>query len=174
MLDRRWDEARQSFDKAFQLNPNDASLIMSNALATAWLGDHEAAASLSSRAMQTNPFTPDYYLGYDAMIAFLAGRYADCVAICRGMEEISPIDLGVWYAAACHYLGETSKAKEVAANFLEQVAACWAGEEESSPENIMQWFGTITVLRQEADLHKLYLGAEAAGLPCQIESGSES
>lgn len=174
MLDRRWHEARQSFDKAFELNPNDANLIMSNALATAWLGDHEAAVSLSSRAMQVNPFRPDYYLGYDAMIAFLAERYADCVAICRGMDEISPIDLGVWYAAACHYMGEASEAGQVAANFLEQVAASWAGTEDATPEKIMEWFGKITVLRQESDVQRLYQGAEASGLPCTTESGTGS
>jgi TolB-like protein/class 3 adenylate cyclase/tetratricopeptide (TPR) repeat protein len=168
MLDRRWNVARQSFDKAFELNPNEANLIMSNALATACLGEPEAAVMISARAMQVNPFRPDYYLGYDAMIAFLAERYADCAAICRGMNEISPIDLGVWYAAACHYLDEPVEARQAAEDFLKQIAESWAGSNEASPENIMEWFGKITAIKQESDIWRLHEATQAVGLPSWI------
>lgn len=75
MVEREFEQAENAFHKAVKLNPNDADIAIAWALISALLGNADVGIEIAKGAVERNPFHPEYYLGYQAIIQSLAGRY---------------------------------------------------------------------------------------------------
>lgn len=164
MLARDFENGRRHFDLAGQLNPSDANITVARALAEAYLGNAEKGLELAQKAIQLNPFHPDYYLGNLATISFLAGRYEDTVATIDLAPNVWP-EISAWYAAACAHLGRDEDARAAARKFVDDVRATWAGELDATEADFIGWLLQVNSIQQRADMERLLAGLEKAGLP---------
>jgi len=109
-FDGRDDKAEAHFERALSRNPNDADVAAFWSDVLVYLGRTEEALSLISRAKQLNPFPPDWYHWFFALVLFSARRYEDAI---RAIDQIRILDR--WhhaYRADCFArLGRTEEAQ---------------------------------------------------------------
>ncbi|WP_108659996.1 adenylate/guanylate cyclase domain-containing protein [Acuticoccus kandeliae] len=98
------------FDKALQINPNDANLLAWTAEALVYAGHLDEAVERCDRAMRINPNGPDWYHWVKAFARFHQGRYALALAELSRMS--TPDYAGKLKSAVHALLGEADKAAE--------------------------------------------------------------
>jgi tetratricopeptide (TPR) repeat protein len=165
MVEREFDQAENAFYKAMKLNPNDADIAIAWALISAFLGNVDVGIETAKGAVERNPFHPEYYLGYQAIIQSLAERYTTSLALFDRMTLIAPPDFWGWYAAASFHAGRTDSARWAAESFINEVGKLWVGNPDEGPEEYVTWFLEITPLKRDEDVDWLISGLKGAGLP---------
>jgi protein O-mannosyl-transferase len=103
----RYDQARQSYEKALQLNPNNASALVASALLAERSGQFARAPDYLQRAMKIEPSDVGYLLLADAFRH--AGRLQEAQAADDLARKISPnLDAAKTNAAQTqHFFGYT-------------------------------------------------------------------
>jgi tetratricopeptide (TPR) repeat protein len=89
LYEKRHDESIMAYERAQQLNPNDADILAEMADALTYWGDAPRAVELLKRAIRLNPFHPDWYLWYLGEAYFHLGDYAGAVATLNLMRDRS-------------------------------------------------------------------------------------
>ena len=110
------DAALSAYDRALQLNPNDADLMSDMADAMAHSGRSEDAIEQLKRAMKLNPFYPDQYIWNLGGAYFNLKEYDLVVRTINQMQK--PTEGRRLLAASYAYLGETQKAQEQVESIL--------------------------------------------------------
>jgi len=109
---KEYDAAISAYERATQLNPNDADLMSDMADALAHCGRSEEAIELLEKAMRLNPFYPDQYVWHLGGAHFNLKNYDKAIATIKTMQN--PTE-GRRILAACYgMLGKTAEAKQQA------------------------------------------------------------
>jgi tetratricopeptide (TPR) repeat protein len=106
---KRHEMALAEYERALDLNPNDADIIAEYADALVYTGEPAKSVELLQRAMRLNPYYPDWYLWYLADAYITLERYADVVATVRQMRN--PDEGRRMLAASYAYLGMIDEAR---------------------------------------------------------------
>ena len=116
-FDGQDDRAEAHFERALSLNPNDADVAAFWSDVLVYLGRTEEALRFISKARQLNPFPPEWYHWFFALILFSSRRYEEAIG---AINQIRVLDR--WhhaYRAAClAQLGRTEAAQHDAQTFV--------------------------------------------------------
>jgi len=84
---KRHEMALAEYERALDLNPNDADIVAEYADALVYIGEPARSVELLQKAMRLNPYYPDWYLWYLADAYLTLERYADVVTTVRQMRN---------------------------------------------------------------------------------------
>ncbi|MEQ8659733.1 MAG: adenylate/guanylate cyclase domain-containing protein [Gammaproteobacteria bacterium] len=116
------DKALECFEKAVELNVNDADCYTFLAHALSLNGEPDKAIALLDHAFEINPYLDSWSRSLYVVAYFLARRYADALAIIRQFDgpQMSPrMSNCRWFAATLAALGRVADARPYAARYLE-------------------------------------------------------
>jgi TolB-like protein/Tfp pilus assembly protein PilF len=142
------------FERAIDLNPNDADVLALSAVALPWLGKPEQAVELLERAMRLNPHFPNWYLGMARDVYFYAGQFEKSIAAAKQKKSPTIWDV-LTQPLAYAQLGREEEAAAGAAEFLER-------EPDYSAE---KWLSDMGQFARENELNLFLDSNEKAGLP---------
>jgi adenylate cyclase len=103
-------EAREAYEQAVALNPNEADVICDYGWLLGYLGDTRAGLDRIGEAIRLNPHHPDWYMLNLGQVRFLAGDYEGAIqALKRASPDFPPARL---FTAASHaLLGREAEAR---------------------------------------------------------------
>jgi adenylate cyclase len=150
---REYDRAEFHSDRSVALNPNDAFTAVYRGGLLRHIGRPQEGVAWVRKAMQQDPYHPNWYWSTLAFVLHAAGRYADALdAYSRMVQRPSFYHA---YVAACHAeLGQMEKAREHAVLALQ-----------AKPDFSVAARGKQLPWKNEADLQKFLDGLRKAGLP---------
>jgi len=107
------DSAERHYQRALELNPNDANVVVSSGRMLAYRGHLEEGIDRVREGMRLNPYHPEWYWTNLGSVLYEAGKYADAAAAFGRVT--AP---GYWLMcriAGCYaQLGRMNEAKEAA------------------------------------------------------------
>jgi TolB-like protein/class 3 adenylate cyclase/Flp pilus assembly protein TadD len=110
------DESLAAYERAIELNPNDADILAEMANSVSCSGEAPRAIDLLARAMRLNPYYPDWYLWYLGEAHFDLGDYQQAVQTLKKMRDQS--EAHRLLAASYAHLGQTGEARYHAGQVL--------------------------------------------------------
>jgi TolB-like protein len=113
---KRHDESLAAYERAIELNPNDADTLARTAYAVSCSGEPRRAIDLLARAMRLNPYYPDWYLWHLGDAWFDLGDYERTVATLAKMRDQS--EAHRLLAASYAHLGQAREARYHAERIL--------------------------------------------------------
>ncbi|MER8484290.1 hypothetical protein [Mesorhizobium sp. M1322] len=161
LLARRWELADFHFGLAHDLNAANPATLIAYSLASAFIGNHQRAVSLSLRSFELNPLHDPHYHGYYATVAFLAGDLQGCAKAVEKSDGLFA-DIRGWSAAAHALMGNEAKAGADFRLFLKGISAAWHNGERPSRRMAIDWFKNVFPIRLEADRTRLSEGIDRA------------
>jgi adenylate cyclase len=116
-LYRRQHEASLvAYERAIDLNPNDADILAEMGNALTCLGELDRAKQLLTRAMSLNPFCPDWYLWHLGDLHSCEGDYQLAIDTLRKMRDQS--EAHRLLASSYAHLGKMDEARHHAAQLM--------------------------------------------------------
>ncbi len=113
LYQKRYAESLASYERAIELNPNDADVLGNMADAVTAMGQPERAVMLLERAIRLNPCHPDWYLWHLGDAQFNLGRYEEAIHTLTRMRD--PTEAHRLLAATHALLGNLDEARRHAA-----------------------------------------------------------
>lgn len=107
------------FDRAEQLAPSDADLLLAIAWSLPTLGQSQRAVALAERALALNPRYPDWYNQGFSFVYFFAEQYEKSVKYRLLVKAPQPVDQA-YLSMAYAYLGQTKEAETAAASIRQR------------------------------------------------------
>jgi DNA-binding SARP family transcriptional activator len=156
--------AERSFQIALRLNPHSADVLMHAALAAAYVGEYAKGVALAAKAIDLNPYFPDWYSYFSAEIEFLAGNYGTAAETGEDLVRAFP-ELGGYVTAALALAGREDAAREMKSIFLEVVRSAWAGQNPMNDEDAVEWFFSVNRWLKDRDRQKLVGAFQTVSLP---------
>jgi tetratricopeptide (TPR) repeat protein len=148
------------FERAIDLNPNDADVLALSAVALPWLGKPEQAVELLERAMRLNPHFPNWYLGMARDVYFYAGQFEKSIAAAKQKNSPTSWDV-LTQPLAYAQLGREEEAAAGVAEFLKR-------EPDYSAE---KWLSDMGTYARDSELNLFLDSNRKAGLPvCATEA----
>lgn len=149
---KRHDESLAFFQRAAELNPNDADLLADYADALAHAGDPQAGLEAIVRALALNPLPPDYYHWVRGSIFYQVGRYTEAL---EALSSVGRNPATARLLAAC----------AARAGDWDTAARYAAAVRETFPDFRTDQLWSIVPNRKAEDTRNLIDGLRAAGLP---------
>ena len=146
------DAALSAYERAIQLNPNDADLMSDMADAMAHSGRSEDAIVQLQKAMKLNPFYPDQYIWNLGGAYFNLKRYEDTIITIKQMQN--PTEGRRLLAASYAYLDQIVEAKAE----VDRILA-------AHPNFDVDQWGSIQPDKFEEDSQHFFEGLVRAGFP---------
>jgi TolB-like protein/class 3 adenylate cyclase len=103
------DESLTAYERAIELNPNDADILAEMGDALSYVGQSERAIDLLSRAMRLNPYYPDWYLWYLGEAHFHLRDFERAIATLHKMRD--PSEAHRLLASSYAHLGQIKEAR---------------------------------------------------------------
>jgi TolB-like protein/DNA-binding SARP family transcriptional activator/Tfp pilus assembly protein PilF len=100
------------FERAIELNPNDADVLADAGFYFTYAGKAEEGAELIYQAMRINPHYPEYYLVQLGQVLFDAHNYDEAIATFARLRNVETPISCLYLAASQAALGNIDKAKE--------------------------------------------------------------
>ena len=97
----------QPYERAIELNPNDADVLGNMADAVTAMGQPERAVGQLQRAIRLNPCHPDWYLWHLGDAQFNLGRYEEAIGTLTRMRD--PTEAHRLLAATYALLGDSTQ-----------------------------------------------------------------
>ncbi len=116
---RDFDRAMAEYERALELNSNDASLLSAMVNILVQIGRAEDGVAQSKLAMRINPRYPDWYLWNLGWAQYFSGEYEEALASLERMSN-PPNGARRTLAAVLVRLGRVEEARAVIAAFREQ------------------------------------------------------
>ena len=116
---RDFDRAMAEYERALELNSNDANLLADMAELLVQIGRAEDGVAQCKLAMRINPRYPDWYLWNLGWAQYFAGEYEEALASLKRMSN-PPNGARRTHAAVLVRLGRVEEARAVIAAFREQ------------------------------------------------------
>jgi adenylate cyclase len=152
LFKQRHDESLAAYERAVELNPNDADTLARMAYAVTCSGEPRRAIDLLTRAMRLNPYHPDWYLWHLGDAYFDLGDYERTVLTLRKMRDQS--EAHRLLAASYAHLGQAAEARHHA----EQILAV-------HPNFSIAHWRRVSPDRSREPVQRLIEGLLKAGLP---------
>jgi adenylate cyclase len=140
-----------AYDRAVDLNPNDADVLAEAGNAISASGEPDRAVKLFQRALRLNPYHPDWYLWYLGEAHFDMCNYEEAVRTLNSMVDKS--EAHRLLAASYALIGQLGEAREHAAQVLL-----------THPEFSLEHWKTVPPDRNKATLERFIEGLRLAGL----------
>lgn len=116
LFKRRHDESLAAYQRATELNPNDADVLAETGACASSCGDPQRGLQLLERAIRLNPFYPDWYLWNLGEVQFDLGKYEEAIHTLSHMRDQGQ---GYRLLAASHaLLGHRKEARHFAQQVL--------------------------------------------------------
>jgi adenylate cyclase len=111
------DRAISAYQRALELNPNDADVLNDFGQCLSFAGRATEGVEVVHKAMRLNPHYPDYWIMQLGPIYFDARRYEDAIST---LEKLHSKEIGIQlYLAASHAaLGHTDQARATMASVI--------------------------------------------------------
>jgi adenylate cyclase len=110
LYQKHYAESLASYERAIELNPNDADVLGNMADAVTAMGQPERAVTLLERAIRLNPCHPDWYLWHLGDAQFNLGRYEETIQTLTRMRD--PTEAHRLLAATHALLGNLDAARQ--------------------------------------------------------------
>ena len=160
---RAFDDARDSFERALMLNPNEYSALGFFGFYLTAVGRIDEALTNFHQSARINPLQPEW-VGWLKGIAYFTGRhYDEAIAALRPIKD-SVNEVRGWLAASYAGAGRLDKARAMLEEFLrvaEDDMAVFPGRKLAAWEPF--WHGAIEY-QNDADFEHLYDALAKAGL----------
>ncbi|HEY8901777.1 MAG TPA: hypothetical protein VIM61_15300 [Chthoniobacterales bacterium] len=161
---REFDRAGARFDRALRLAPNDAGLLVQLASCQTFQGSPELGRELAERALALNPLGPAWYYCYAAPPLFPLRRYEEFLAVAARTPPQMVVDVPVFRAAACAYLGDRERATAFLEEFREDFRRRILCGAEAGSGELFRWILHVNPYRRDEDIAHLAEGLRLAGL----------
>ncbi len=161
---RQFETAGLRLDRAQSLAPSDARILVQLACYFAYQGEGERGWECAQRGLELNPMGPPWRYAYASFPLFVLGRYAEFLEMLGKSPCDFVVDLPVFQAVACAYLGDKIRAAERLALFLEMFTERICEGRPQDSETVLQWLLQVNPYRRKADLARLEEGLRRAGL----------
>ncbi len=172
IFDRNFERAAWYLDRALMLCPNDAELLIQQAINAVFLGHPESAVEYAQKALRLNPYHRNSYYAVLAL-AYLMARDFEATLLTMGKisqmsEHAQLIEAPAYTAIVYAKLGQMEEARQQFALFQSNFRQSIIGGREPEPGEACRWFlQNIPYRRQEdidflADGFRLFDGAVAA------------
>jgi adenylate cyclase len=115
---RRFDQAREEYERAASLNPNDADLLAEMAETLIFAGESDLALRQLREAMRRNPFHPDWYRWVLSWAYFNGDRFKESLSELQRMNR-PPTHVELLRAATLAKLGDAAAAQAALKKFLD-------------------------------------------------------
>jgi adenylate cyclase len=113
------DRAMPEYQRALELNPNDADVLADFALCLCYAGQSEKGLDLVHKAMRLNPHYPDWYMEALGHAYYDGSNYADAIATFETLRTVDTVLVHLYLAASHAALGHLSEARRAIARALE-------------------------------------------------------
>jgi tetratricopeptide (TPR) repeat protein len=114
---KRHDSSLAAYERAVELNPNDADILAEMGDSLVYSGHAQRAVELLKRAMRLNPFHPDWYLWYLGDAYFHLHDYEETIQTLLKMRDQS--EAHRLLASSYAHLGQMKEAQEHAKQLLQ-------------------------------------------------------
>ena len=144
------------FQKAIDLNPNDAEVLTDFGMFSSYAGKVAEGLELARKAMRLNPHFPQWYVAQLGQIYFDARQYEEAITTLKSLRSLDTILSNLYLAASQAHLGHLGDAKKAIARALELDAGA-----------SMQKWGNVKMApyKNAEDLEHFRDGLRKAGLP---------
>jgi adenylate cyclase len=165
---REFERARSRFVISASLNPHDGTPCIDRALAFAFLGEQGAADEAAEIAAVLHPLGGEWFSAVRAIVHFMARRY-DAAEECFALGPRSWPNILGFHAANLTYLGDHRQASELMRRALERFRLLWCGSAAMQPQDFIDWFYHVSMLRRREDWEHL-----DQGLPKAVLAGAST
>ncbi len=117
LYSRKYDEAKFHFQRALQLNPNNAYVAGRMGELYNFLGEPEKALEYQLRARRLDPFLPEYCRELEAVAYYLLGHYHKTLEVVAQLSRVTR-RAAAYGAAACVHTGTQEAILESADRML--------------------------------------------------------
>jgi adenylate cyclase len=104
------DRAIAAYEKALELNPNDADVLNDFGQCLSYAGFAKEGIEAVRKAMRLNPHYPEYWVMQLGPIYFDARQYEDAISILEGLQSLHAISVQLYLAASHAALGHADRA----------------------------------------------------------------
>jgi len=150
------DRAVAAYERALELNPNDADVINDFGYCLSTAGRAQEGVGWVHKAMRLNPHFPEYWLMLQGQVYFDARQYEDAVSTLDSLNTIDTISVQLYLAASHAALGRL----ELARDAIARVKAFDPGANLRSCAPV-----TVDVYKEERDREHVRHFLLMAGLP---------
>ena len=105
------DRAIATYEKALELNPNDADVLNDFGQCLSYSGFAKEGIEAVRKAMRLNPHYPEYWVMQLGPIYFDARRYEDAIATLESLQTSDSICIQLYLAASHAALGHKDQAR---------------------------------------------------------------
>ena len=171
LITSEFDEAREAFDTALSLNPNDSDVLLLKAYANIYMGEPEECIRICRILMDANPRYPDWYTDALGGGQFIAGDYEHALQSMLQVDDLFP-ESKAWIAACQAHLGMFDEASIAAQEFVARAQEIWRGSSECGASDYVDWFlNQACPFAIESDRQKIAGGLQKVGLSSSLNSG---
>jgi adenylate cyclase len=150
------DRALASYQRALDLNPNDADVMSDFGWCLSCVGRSAEGMEMVHKAMRLNPHYPEYWLLLLGPVYFDARRYEDAIATFGGLQKIDTMGVHLYLAASHAALGHDNQARA-------ELTRVFAFDPKASIRRCESAF--LDVYKQSADREHFRQNLLKAGLP---------
>jgi adenylate cyclase len=161
-----FEKAKIQFDKARELNPNDAEAFCQSGWCYALSGDLDSAMAVTDVSIRLNPF--EYHDCYHAkaIAAYLRDDFEQCLDFLRNVTSSESGGGPEILSAACHArLGQRDEARDAVSTFLDAAREHIADYPGDDPAAWRRYWARQYPFRDAADLERLFDGLRLAEFP---------
>ena len=157
------EQADRHAARAMAINPNDAYVLIQNAIAKLFGGEPEDGYELAQKAMKLNPLHGDWYLGIAGWNLFMMNRYDDALRfLVKAGEAIVNF---VAYRAACAAIaGDLHRARHEYETFENEYRDKIAFGRDPQPGEALRWAVQVEPFRHIEDSERLPGALRDAGI----------
>jgi TolB-like protein/Tfp pilus assembly protein PilF len=150
-----FDRAIASYERALEINPNDADVMTDFGWCLSFSGRPEEGLAMALKAIKLNPHHPDWYIFQLAQLQFNARKYGDAIKATRRLREVDATIVQAYLAASYAALDYRADAERAIMRLL-QLDPVASVERYTSPE--------MATYRLDADLRHFRDCLSKAGL----------
>lgn len=166
---RLFDRAAPRLERALQLAPNDAYLLLQLGAGFSCHGELEQGWRLMQRALELNPLCPPWYYCYAAQILYPLRRYQESLEAGLKAPPRMVVDAPAIRAASAAWLGDRRRAAAFLNEFREDFTERIAGGRSVSWDELLRWILHVNPYRREEEVRHLEEGLRRAGLDARAE-----
>jgi TolB-like protein len=165
-------QGRARLERALELSPNVADLLMQAAPLWAYLGEPERAAEMAAKAFRLNPLHDPWYPLTAFVPQFCAGRLEAGLELLDRAPPNIVFEQHALAAATLALLGREEEARAHVPKFLEEFRAAINGGLEPNPaEAVRQMLDSNPFCRAE-DVERMVEGLRRAGVSAEARAAS--